>query len=47
MLGEGMPWHIIFIFFFLGILVAINNGKKLEKEMNDSQEFDEHQNEDQ
>lgn len=23
-MGEGMPWNIVMIFFFLGILLAIN-----------------------
>jgi hypothetical protein len=28
MLGEGLPWHIVLVFFFLGALIGINNGKK-------------------
>jgi hypothetical protein len=28
MLGEGMPWHIILIFFTIGILWGYNNGKR-------------------
>jgi hypothetical protein len=28
MLGEGLPWHIVLIFFFFGVLIGINNGKK-------------------
>jgi hypothetical protein len=28
MLGQGMPWHIIMVFFFIGVLVGVNNGKK-------------------
>jgi hypothetical protein len=28
MLGEGLPWHIVLIFLFLGVLIGINNGKK-------------------
>jgi hypothetical protein len=31
-MGEGMPWNIILIFFFLGIFVGINRGKKDKKE---------------
>lgn len=27
MLGEGMPWHIIMIFFVLGIFMGIKSGK--------------------
>lgn len=44
MLGEGMPWHIIFVFFVLGILVAINNGKKLQRKLDEDEEFQEHKN---
>lgn len=28
MLGEGMPWHIILIFFALGVLLGRNSGLK-------------------
>jgi len=28
MLGEGMPWHIILVFFLVGVLLGINSGKK-------------------
>jgi hypothetical protein len=28
MLGEGVPWHIVLVFFFLAVLIGINNGKK-------------------
>jgi hypothetical protein len=28
MLGEGMPWNIIMIFFFIGMLMGINNGNR-------------------
>lgn len=28
MLGEGLPWHIVLIFFFLAVIIGINNGKK-------------------
>ena len=23
-----MPWHIILVFFFLGVLMGVNSGKK-------------------
>ncbi len=26
-----MPWHIILVFFFIGILMGINTGKKQKK----------------
>lgn len=28
MLGEGMPWHIILPFFFLGFFLGIRNARK-------------------
>lgn len=28
MLGQGIPWNIILIFFFIGLIAGINNGKK-------------------
>ena len=31
-MGEGMPWHIIIIFFFIGIFMGINTGKKQKKQ---------------
>jgi hypothetical protein len=31
MLGEGMPWHIILVFFVIGIFAGINGGKKDKK----------------
>jgi len=31
MLGEGMPWHIILIFFLIGVFAGINSGKKDER----------------
>jgi hypothetical protein len=34
MLGEGMPWHIILIFFAAGILFGINSGRKELKKAN-------------
>lgn len=34
MLGEGMPWHIILIFFVVGILFGIRSGKKELKSSN-------------
>ena len=33
MLGEGMPWHIILVFFFLGIIVGLLNGKKQGRDL--------------
>ena len=35
MLGEGMPWHIIMIFFVIGIFAGINGGKKGKKRSED------------
>ena len=32
MLGEGMPWHIILIFFALGIFLGRSTGLKEKKE---------------
>jgi hypothetical protein len=34
MLGEGLPWHIILPFFFLGIFLGINAGKKEMRKTN-------------
>ncbi len=31
MLGEGMPWHIIMVFFVIGVFAGINGGKKDKK----------------
>lgn len=31
MLGEGMPWHIIMVFFALGAIIGIMNGIKQKK----------------
>ena len=31
MLGEGMPWNIIMVFFVIGIFAGINSGKKDKK----------------
>lgn len=28
-----MPWHIVLVFFFLGVLIGINNGKKQSSEV--------------
>lgn len=28
MLGEGMPWHIIMVFFALGVYLGIKSGQK-------------------
>jgi hypothetical protein len=32
MLGEGMPWHIILIFFAIGVISGRNAGLKEKKE---------------
>jgi uncharacterized membrane protein len=32
MLGEGMPWHIILIFFALGVFLGRSAGLKEKKE---------------
>lgn len=31
-----MPWHIILVFFFLGVLMGINSGKKEQKSIQNS-----------
>lgn len=28
MLGQGMPWHIIMIFFIIGAVIGGMNGRK-------------------
>jgi hypothetical protein len=37
MLGEGMPWSIIMIFFIAGVLFGINSGKNQLKKSNQIQ----------
>jgi hypothetical protein len=37
MLGEGMPWTIILIFFVAGVLLGINSGRNDLKKMNPKQ----------
>jgi len=32
MLGEGMPWHIIMVFFLIGAIVGGMNARKKEPE---------------
>jgi hypothetical protein len=36
MLGEGMPWHIILVFFAIGVFSGINGGKKEKKRNEDA-----------
>jgi hypothetical protein len=31
-MGEGMPWNIILVFFFIGALMGFNAGKKQKKQ---------------
>lgn len=31
MLGEGMPWHIIIVFFIIGALMGVKSGKDDDK----------------
>jgi hypothetical protein len=35
-MGEGMPWHIILIFFFIGVFMGVNTGKKQKKQHENS-----------
>lgn len=37
MLGEGMPWHIILVFFAIGIFSGISSGKKEKKQSGNGQ----------
>jgi hypothetical protein len=30
-MGEGLPWDIVLVFFFIGVLMGINTGKRQKK----------------
>ena len=37
MLGEGMPWNIIMVFFIIGIFAGVKSGKK-DKKLSDEKD---------